>query len=99
MKVLTMSCMVAFLAAVGCAPSTNSTKMGNSEKLALLGSTKIDAADAIKAALAKASGRVLDTELRTKNGKTVWEIDIAGPDNKITEVDVDAATGTVTDSE
>ena len=73
--------------------------MSSTEKLALLGGTKIEAADAIKAALEKAPGRVVDTELRTKNGKTVWEIDIASADQKLTEVDVDASTGAVTDTE
>jgi uncharacterized membrane protein YkoI len=96
MKVLIMSCVVALLAAVGCA---SSAKMSNTEKLTLLGGTKVDVADAIKTALVKAPGRVADTELRSKNGKTVWEIDIATPDGKIMEVDVDATTGGITDSE
>jgi uncharacterized membrane protein YkoI len=96
-----MWCALVLFAVVGCASSGNAPagKMSSTEKLALLGSTKIDVSDAIKAALDKAPGRVVDTELRTKNGKTVWEIDIASPDQKLTEVDVDASTGTVTDTE
>lgn len=88
-------------AVAGCASSGTAPagKMSSTEKLALLGSTKIEAADAIKTALEKAPGRVVDTELRTKNGKTVWEIDIASSDSKLTEVDVDAGTGAVTDTE
>ena len=84
-------------AVVGCASSSNAS--GNTEKLTLLGGTKVDVADAIKTAIDKAPGRVADTELRSKNGKTVWEIDIASPDGKLTEVDVDASTGTIADSE
>ena len=100
MKVLTMSCLLAFAATAGCAASANSpAKTSNAEKLALLGGAKVDIDVAIKAALAKAPGRVVDTELRTKNGKTVWEIDVVTADNRITEVDVDATTGVVTDSE
>ena len=94
-----MSCVVALLASVGCASSANSAKMSSTEKLTLIGSAKVDVADAIKTALTKAPGRVIDTELRTKSAKTVWEIDIATSDSKVTEVDVDATTGEVTDSE
>ena len=62
-------------------------------------SSKIEVTDAIKAATAKVPGRVIDTELKSKNGKTVWEVDIANADGKAAEVDVDAATGQVLDSE
>jgi len=100
MRALSTWCAVVLFAAVGCASSGNASgKMSSTDKLALLGSTKIEVADAIKAGLEKAPGRVVDTELRMKNGKTVWEIDIASADGKLTEVDVDAGTGLVADSE
>src|SRR5512140_2603118 len=109
-KVLTMSCLVALAAAAGCAAPANSPgpnspgstspeKTSNAEKVALLGGAKVDMDAAIKAALAKVPGRAVDTELHTKNGKTVWEIDVVSADNKVTEVDVDATTGAVIDSE
>jgi len=44
-------------------------------------------------------GRVIDTELRSRNGKLVWEIDIASAEGEFTEVDVDANTGVIADSE
>jgi uncharacterized membrane protein YkoI len=100
MRVLSTWCAAVLFAVVGCASSSNASgKISNTEKLTLLGSTKIDVADAIKTALDKTPGRVADTELRSKNGKTVWEIDIASPDGKLTEVDVDAGTGVIADSE
>jgi uncharacterized membrane protein YkoI len=96
-----MWCAVVVFTVVGCASSGNapSGKMSSTERLALLGGTKIDVTDAIKTALDKAPGRVVDAELRTKNGKTVWEIDIASANSKLTEVDVDASTGVVADTE
>jgi uncharacterized membrane protein YkoI len=54
---------------------------------------------AIKTGLGKAPGRVVDTELRSRNGKVVREIDIVSPEGKFTEVDVDANTGVIADSE
>jgi len=100
MRALSTWCTVLLFAVVGCASSGNASgKMSSTEKLALLGSAKVDVADAIKTALEKSPGRVADTELRSKNGKTVWEIDIASPDGKLTEVDVDAGTGVIADSE
>lgn len=100
MRALSTWCAVVLFAVMGCASSgASSGKMSNTEKLTLLGGTKIDASDAIKTALDKTPGRVIDTELRLKNGKTVWEIDIASPDSKLTEVDVDANTGVIADSE
>jgi len=74
-------------------------KPAEAERMKLLESAKIEVADAIKAALERAPGRVLDTELRSKNGKTVWEVDVASADGKSAEVDVDATSGQVVDSE
>ena len=102
MKLLMMSGVVALLAVVGCASAGSAGsagKLSTAERLTLLGGAKVDVVDAIKAALAKTPGRVVDTELHSKHGKTVWEIDIAASDSKVTEVDVDATTGAVTDSE
>lgn len=100
MRALSSWCAVVFFAVGGCASSGNAPgKMSSTEKLTLLGGTKVDVADAIKTGLGKAPGRVVDTELRSKNGMTVWEIDIASPDGKLTEVDVDASSGAIADSE
>jgi uncharacterized membrane protein YkoI len=93
-------CTVVLFAVVGCASSDNASgKMSNTDKLTLLGSAKIEMTDAIKTGLGRSPGRVIDTELHSKNGKTVWEIDIASADGKLTEVDMDASTGVIADSE
>ena len=95
-----MRWMIAVVAAasIGCA-STNAGNRGHSEEMELIKSSKIEVTDAIKAAQEKRPGRVIDTELRSKNGRTVWEVDIATADGKAAEVDVDAQTGQVMDSE
>ena len=38
-------------------------------------------------------------ELKKKNGKAVWEIEVLADSGKVVEVDVDADTGDVVDSE
>src|SRR5260221_6792095 len=94
---LALALALASSLSLGCACA--STPRGTTENLELLKSTKVDVSDAIKTAFAKATGRVLDTELRDKKGKTVWEVDVAGSDGKVVEVDVDASSGQVVDSE
>ena len=58
---------------------------------------KISRADAEKTALTKApGGTVKEGELEMERGKLVWSFDISTPGTKdITEVQVDALTGTV----
>jgi uncharacterized membrane protein YkoI len=83
---------------VGCGSATASNA-GHSQELELIKTSKIEVTDAIKSAQTKTPGRVIDTELRSKNGRTVWEVDVATADGKAAEVDVDAQTGQVLDSE
>lgn len=100
MRVITAWCAMVSFAAVGCMSSGNASgKLSNPERVALLGKATVDATDAIKTGLGKSPGRVVDTELRSKNGKVVWEIDIVSPEGKFTEVDVDANSGVIADSE
>ena len=108
MKTLALITMVTMgIAATGCCgaqtksetPEKSSTEKSSTERVALLNGAKVEADAAIKAALAKAPGRVVDLELRSKSGKTVWEVDVLGADGKVIEVDVDASSGAVTDSE
>ncbi|MEA5389751.1 PepSY domain-containing protein [Cyanobium gracile UHCC 0139] len=46
------------------------------------------------AAAAVPGGRVIAIDLDTENGRTVWDVDVAGPDGPI-EVTIDAATGRI----
>ena len=54
---------------------------------------------AIKTASEKVPGTVVEAELEKKHGKTVWEVEVFGADGSVTEVHIDAATGTVIDTE
>jgi uncharacterized membrane protein YkoI len=65
----------------------------------LVKDAKVTAEQAIKTAMEKVPGTVVEAELEKKHGKTVWEVEVLGADGKITEVHIDAATGTVIDTE
>lgn len=54
---------------------------------------------ALTKATAKAPGKAIEAEIRKKKGKVVWEVEVLGEDGKIAEVDVDADSGEVVDSE
>jgi uncharacterized membrane protein YkoI len=75
-------------------------KMRNPQtKIALAKTVKTTIDQAIAKATAKAPGKVFEVELAKKNGKAVWEIEILSEDGKVVEVDVDATTGEVADTE
>ena len=65
----------------------------------LVKEAKVTAEQAIKTAMEKVPGTVVEAELEKKHGKTVWEVEILGADGKVTEVHIDAASGTVIDTE
>lgn len=67
----------------------------------LLSEAKITKADAQATALIKApNGTIKEAELEREHGKLIWSFDIATPDSKdITEVNVDAMTGTIVNVE
>ena len=65
----------------------------------LVKDAKVTAEQAIKTAMEKVPGTVVEAELEKKHGKTVWEVEILGADGKVTEVHIDAADGTVIDTE
>ncbi len=54
---------------------------------------------AIKTAREKVSGPVGEAELKHKDGKTVWEVEIASADSKIMKVLLDAQSGAVMSTE
>lgn len=65
----------------------------------LVKDAKVTAEQAIKTASEKVPGTVVEAELEKKHGKTVWEVEVFGADGSVTEVHIDAATGTVIDTE
>jgi uncharacterized membrane protein YkoI len=66
---------------------------------ALAKDSKISIDQAIKTASKKVPGTVVEAELEKKHGKTVWEVEVLGPDGKVTEIHIDAASGAVIDTE
>jgi len=60
---------------------------------------KVTLDQAVKTALEKIPGTAVEAELEKKHGKTVWEVEILDADGKVTEVHIDAGTGTVIDTE
>lgn len=65
----------------------------------LVKDAKVTVEQAIKTAVEKVPGTVVEAELEKKHGKTVWEVEVFGADGSVTEVHIDAATGTVIDTE
>lgn len=51
--------------------------------------------DAIQQAVTTVPGRVLEAELEVENGCLVYEVSIAGSDQTVTELTVDANSGTI----
>ena len=66
---------------------------GEAGRLAAL--AKIDATQAVSAALAQVPGTVLKTELDNENGNLVYSVEIKTAKNEIKEVKVDAGNGAV----
>lgn len=89
---LAISLVVAFSAT-----AWSDDKEGNVADLVKDAKVTID--QAIKTAVDKVPGTVVEAELEKKHGKTVWEVEVVGADGKVTEVHIDAATGTVIDTE
>jgi len=69
------------------------------EKLALARDAKVELTAAVTKATGKAPGRAIEIELKKKNGKIVWEVEIITAGDKLSEVDVDAKTGDIVDTE
>jgi len=60
---------------------------------------KVTVEQAIKTATEKVAGKVIEAELERKHDRAVWEVEIVGADDKVTEVHIDADTGAVIDTE
>jgi uncharacterized membrane protein YkoI len=95
---------VAVLAGVGllAAPAWSDKKGKGEEEGNVAGmarEAKVTVDQAIKTALEKVQGTVVEAELEKKHDKTIWEVEVVGADGKVTEVHIDAATGAVIDVE
>ena len=77
-----------------------SAKMHNSKsKIAIAKALKTTIEQAIAKAVEKVPGKAIEVELGKKAGKPVWEVEVLTEDGSVHEVDVDATTGEVIDSE
>jgi hypothetical protein len=56
---------------------------------------KIDAAQAIKAALTRTNGKMLGVRLEDENGFLVYGVEVVTPNNSIVDVKVDAGSGAI----
>ncbi len=65
----------------------------------LVKDAKVPIDQAVKTATDTVPGTVVEAELEKKHGKTVWEVEVVGSDGSVTEVHIDAADGTVIDTE
>ncbi len=65
----------------------------------LVNSDAIGVEEAVNIASAQVAGKVVETELEQEDGKLVWEVEIVGDDNLVSEVIIDAHTGKVLETE
>lgn len=81
-------------------PAWSDKKKGEEADIATLAKdAKITIEQAVKTAVEKVPGTVVEAELEQKHDKTVWEVEVLGADGKVTEVHIDAITGAVIDTE
>lgn len=85
--------------AVGSPAWSDKKKDEEGEIAALAKEAKVTIDQAIKTAVEKVPGTVVEAELEKKHDKTVWGVEVLGADGKVTEVHIDAATGAVIDTE
>jgi uncharacterized protein YpmB len=74
-----------------------SDKKGNVAEMAKEAKVTVD--QAVKTAMEKVQGTVVEADLEKEHGKTIWEVEIVGADGKVSEVHIDATTGAVIDVE
>ncbi|MEP6932695.1 MAG: PepSY domain-containing protein [Nitrospirota bacterium] len=69
------------------------------ETVEMAAKAKITIDQAIKTALEKVSGKVVEAELEKKHDTLVWEVEVVTAENKVMEVHIDAESGAVIDVE
>ena len=81
-------------------PAWSDKKKGEEGDIAALAKeAKITIEQAVKTAVEKVPGTVVEAELEKKHGKTTWEVEVLGADGAVTEVCIDAVTGAVIGTE
>ncbi|MFO0707096.1 MAG: PepSY domain-containing protein [Nitrospira sp.] len=96
---LVLALAVGTVLALGTPAWSDKKKEKDSDVSALVKDAKITIDQAIKTAIEKVPGTAVEAELEKKHDKTIWEVEIVGADGKVTEVCIDAVTGSVIDTE
>jgi uncharacterized membrane protein YkoI len=90
---------VALLGATALAPGSMAVAGQPSGKALLAHEATVELTQALTTATGKTKGRPIEVELARKKGKVVWEVEVLAAQDHLVEVDVDAKTGEVIDSE
>ncbi|MEO5632028.1 MAG: PepSY domain-containing protein [Nitrospiraceae bacterium] len=69
------------------------------ETVEMAAKAKVTIDQAIKTALEKVPGKVVEAELEKKHDTLVWEVEVVTAENKVMEVHIDAESGAVIDVE
>ena len=69
------------------------------EMVEMAATAKVTIDQAIKTALEKVPGKVVEAELEKKHDTLVWEVEVVTAENKVMEVHIDAESGAVIDVE
>jgi uncharacterized membrane protein YkoI len=69
------------------------------ETVEMAAKAKVTIDQAIKTALEKVPGKVVEAELEKKHNTLVWEVEVVTAENKVMEVHIDAESGAVIDVE
>ena len=96
---LILTLTVGTVLALGTPAWSDKKKDEEGDIAALAKEAKVTIDQAVKTALEKVPGTAVEAELEKKHNKTVWEVEVLGADGKVTEVHIDAVTGTVIDTE
>src|SRR5215210_9575698 len=99
MKLLTLMLTMGTILALSSPAWSDKKKDAEGDVATLAKDATVTIEQAIKTAAEQVPGTVVEAELEKKHGKTVWEVEVLGADGKVTEVHVDAAMGTVIDTE
>jgi hypothetical protein len=69
------------------------------EIVEMVAKAKVTIDQAIKTAVEKVPGKVVEAELEKKHDTLVWEVEVVTTENKVREVHIDAESGAVIDVE
>jgi uncharacterized membrane protein YkoI len=74
-------------------------KNESKEIVEMVAKAKVTIDQAIKTALEKVPGKVVEAELEKKHDTLVWEVEVVTAEHKVMEVHIDADSGAVIDVE